>query len=102
MCALGYIFQAKVYKILGDIEGIKNYIYDILVLSKEIFANHIDQIRVIFARLHASGMIVTAPKFSFWLKNIPYLCYVITRKGVKLNPKKVQGIMDLRRTATTT
>ena len=37
MCASGNIFQAKVDKILGDIEGVKTYIDDILVLIKEIF-----------------------------------------------------------------
>ena len=37
MCASGYIFQAKVDKLLGNIEGIKTYIDDILVLGKDIF-----------------------------------------------------------------
>ena len=31
MCASGYIFQAKLYKIISDIKGVKTYIYDILV-----------------------------------------------------------------------
>ena len=34
MCASGYIFQDKVYEMLGDIEGVKTYIHDILVLIK--------------------------------------------------------------------
>ena len=34
MCASGDIFQAKVDKLLGDIEDVKTYIYDILVLRK--------------------------------------------------------------------
>ena len=38
MCALGDIFQAKVEKLLSDIKGAKTYIYDILVLSKEILS----------------------------------------------------------------
>ena len=36
MCASGDILQAKVDGLLGDIYGIKIFIYDILVLSKEI------------------------------------------------------------------
>ena len=36
MCALGDIFQARLDKILGDIKGIKTYIDDTIVLSKEI------------------------------------------------------------------
>ena len=34
MCALEYIFQAKVDEILGDIEGVKTHIDDILFLSE--------------------------------------------------------------------
>ena len=41
MCASGDIFQAKVDKLLGDIEGIKTYIGDVLVFSKDCFINHI-------------------------------------------------------------
>ena len=41
MCSSGYIFQAKVDDILSNIDGIKTYIYDILVLSKDIFYKHI-------------------------------------------------------------
>ena len=37
MCASGDIFQAKVDELLGDFEGIKTYIDDILVLGKGIF-----------------------------------------------------------------
>ena len=49
MCALGDIFQAKLEKILGDIEGVKIYIDAILVLIKDYFKNHIDQLRTIFS-----------------------------------------------------
>ena len=39
--ALGGILQAKLYDILGDIEGVKTYIDDILILIKDSFDNHI-------------------------------------------------------------
>ena len=41
MYASVYIFQAKVYKLLSDIYGIKTYIDDVSVLSTESFSNHI-------------------------------------------------------------
>ena len=53
MCASGDIFQAKVYKMLGDIKVVKTYINNILVLSKERFSNHIEQLMTIFGRLRA-------------------------------------------------
>ena len=37
MCDSGGIFQAKVDKLIVDIEGVKNYMDDILVLSKDSF-----------------------------------------------------------------
>ena len=102
MCASGGILQAKVDKLLGDIEVVKAYIDDILVLGKYIFENHIKQMRIISERLHTAGLKSNAPKYSFGLKEIPYLCYVITRKGIEPNPKKVQGIMDIGRPYTIT
>ena len=41
ICSLGDIYQAKVDKLLGDIEGVKIYIDDILVLSRDCFTKHI-------------------------------------------------------------
>ena len=89
MCASGDIFQAKLDKLRGDIEIVKTYIDDIIVLSKDIFENHIDQLRIIFGILRAVDLKVNAPKCSFGLKKIPYLVYIITREGNKPDPKKV-------------
>ena len=49
-----------------------------------------------------AGLKVNYPKCSFGLKESPYLGYVITREGIKPDPKKVQGIMDLGQPSTTT
>ena len=102
MCASGDIFQAKVDKILSDIEGAKTCINDIPVLSKDSFEKHIGQLIMIFGRLRAAGLNVIVPKCTFGLKVIPYLGYFITREDIKPDPKKVQGITDIGRPATTT
>ena len=62
MCASGDIFQVKVDKIIGDIEGVKTYIDDILVLGKDSLEKHIYQLIIIFDRLRAAGLKVNAPK----------------------------------------
>ena len=71
MCASGDIFQAKVDELLSDIKGVKTYIDDILVLNKDSSEKNIEQIIIIFVRLHASGLKVNASKCSFGLKEIP-------------------------------
>ena len=68
MCASGNIFQSKLDKIIGDIKGVKIYIDDILILSKYSFEKHIEHLIIIFGRLHAAGLKVNAPKYSFGLK----------------------------------
>ena len=102
MCISEDIFQAKLDDLLGDIEGVKTYIYDILVLIKDSFKKHIEHLRIIFGRLRAAGLTVNAHTCSFGLKDIRYLGYTITKEGIKPEPKKVKDIMDLWRPVTTT
>ena len=71
MCASGYMFQAKVDELLGDIESVKTYSDGIIFLIKDRFEKHIGQLIIIFVRLHAAGLKVDAPKCSFGLKDIP-------------------------------
>ena len=42
------IFQAKINELLGDIEGTKAYIDDILVVKKGKFDEHLEQLNEIF------------------------------------------------------
>ena len=56
MCASVYISQAKVYKLISDIECVNTYISDILFLIRDCFKNHINQLRIIFGRLCAAGL----------------------------------------------
>ena len=67
MCASGDIFRSKVDELLGDIEGVKTYIHDIIVVGKDSFENHIDHLRIIFVILHTAGLKVNATKCSFGL-----------------------------------
>ena len=81
---------------------LKKYIDDILVLSKEIFYKHIEQPMIILSRLSAAVLKVNATNCSFGLKEIPYLGYVITQKGIKPDLKKVKGIMYIGLPTTAT
>ena len=71
VCFGRYIVQAEVDELLGDIEGIKTYINDILVLSKASFYKHTEQLMITFGRLRAASLKLNAPKCSFGLEEIP-------------------------------
>ena len=103
LCISVDIFQAKVNELLGDIEGLYAYFNeDILLTTKGSFEENLQQLRTCFQTFWNVGLKVNASKCSFGLKEIPYLGYIITREGVKPDPKKIQGIVDLQRPKTTT
>ena len=66
-----------------------------IVLIKESFSNHREQLRIIFDRLCAAGLKENSLKCSFGLNYIPSLCCVITQEDIKPDPNKLQGIMDI-------
>ena len=70
MCAKGDILLVNLDQPLGDIEGVKIYIDDILALRKYCFRNHIEKLIMIFGRLRAAGLKVNAPKCIIGLKEI--------------------------------
>ena len=69
ICPSSDIFQSKLYDLLGDIERIKTYIDNILVLGKDNFYHP----RVIFVRLFAAVLKVNDPECRFGLNHITYL-----------------------------
>ena len=66
-----------------------------MVLSKEFFAKNKDQLRVTVASMSSTIIKFKMSMFSFGLNQITYLGYITTQEGIKNDPKKVLGIMDL-------
>ncbi len=96
------IFQAKIYELLGDIEGTKAYIDDILAIKKGSFKEHLEQLDEIFRRCQRVGLKINADKCRFGLNEIDYLGYIVTPTGIKPNPKKIEAIQNLERPKTVT
>ena len=89
MVISGDVFQSKVYDLIGNIEGIRTCIDNILCIGKGTFNEHLNQLEEIFWRYKKAGLKVNASKYSFGLKEIPYLGYIISIDGLKPDPKKV-------------
>ena len=96
------IFQAKIYELLGDIEGTKAYIDDILVVKKGSFQEHLEQLEEIFCCCQKANIKLNAEKYRFGLNEIDYLGYIVTPEGVKPNPKKIQVTQAMERPTTVT
>ena len=96
------IFQSKIYDLLGDIEGLKAYIDDILIVDKGTFKEHLDKLEEIFRRCQKINLKLNADKCRFGINEIDYLGYIVTPEGVKPNPKKIKAIEAMERPTTVT
>jgi hypothetical protein len=97
LCNSPDIFQEKINELFHDLEFIRAYIDDILVLlSKEgDFNEHLNQLEEVFTRLQEAGLKVNMSKSFFCKEELEYLGYWITREGVKPSTKKVEAILSI-------
>ena len=88
------IFQKAMNDIFGDLDYVLVYLDDILILIKDedTFEDHLNKIKTVFSRLHKMGMKVNLLKTEFFKDKLKYLGYLLTPKGIKPLPKKVEAI----------
>eukprot|EP00804_Cyclotella_cryptica_P016680 CCRYP_001999-RA/>CCRYP_001999-RA protein AED:0.06 eAED:0.06 QI:1397/-1/1/1/-1/1/1/255/979 len=89
------IFQAKMSELMATLEFVRTYLDDLLCISKGNLEDHLTKLRRVFIRLRDAGLTVNARKSSFCAVETEYLGYVLSRNGIKPQPKKVQAILAL-------
>jgi Reverse transcriptase (RNA-dependent DNA polymerase) len=88
------VFQNVMSKLTQDLEYVKTYLDDLLILTNIIFADHLTKLDMVLARL--SGMRVNASKSKFFAEQIGYLGYWITQKGIQPVYNKVEAILKIK------
>ena len=96
------IFQAKINQLLGDIEAIKAYLDDVLAIGKGTFEEHLETLEEVFKRCKDKNLKLNANKCFFAVQEIEYLGYIITKEGIRPDPKKVEAIKQMKRPTTVT
>ena len=56
---------------------------------------YLDHLRLVLTRLQDVGLKINAPKSKLCATETEYLGYVLTRTGIKPQPKKKQAILTL-------
>ena len=69
------------------------FIDDILVYSKTI-EEHQEHLRIVLSILQDHQLYAKKSKCEFWLDSVQFLGHVISRKGVVVDPSKVEAIMS--------
>ena len=89
------IFQEKINDLLGDLEYIRAYIDDCLIITKSTWEDHLDKLNEVLHRLKQAGLKVNATKSFFGRYALEYLGYWITHDGIQPLPKKVAAILNI-------
>ena len=90
------IFQAKMSELMSTLEFVRAYIDDLLCITKGSFEDHLDKLREVLRRLQNAGLKVNARKCFWGTDETEYLGYILTRDGIKPQPKKVEAILAIK------
>ncbi len=89
------IFQAQIMDLMASLEFVRAYMDDLLIITRGILDEHLQKMETVLTRLCDARLRVNAAKSSFCAHEIEYLGYILTREGIKPQPKKVQAILTL-------
>jgi hypothetical protein len=90
-------------KLVQDMEYVKTYLDDLLILTNRSFKDHLLKLEMVLARLSTAGMRVYISKSKFFAEQTEYLeqgCW-ITRQGIQPISYKVEmnaGAQDKKST----
>ena len=76
-------------------KNIEIYIDDMVVKSKMV-SEHLGDLRVVFEILRSYKLCLNASKCSFGVGSGKFLGYMVTHKGIEVNPDQIKAINDLR------
>ncbi len=94
------IFQAQIMDLMASVEFVQAYIDNLLIITRGILDKHLQKMETVLTRLRDARLKVNAAKSSFCAHEIEYLGCILTREGIKPQPKKVQAILTLNRLTT--
>ncbi len=89
------VFQALVNDVLRDMVDQFIYVYldDILIFSRSL-QEHVQHVRVVLQRLLENGLFVKAEKCVFHAQSVPFLGYIVSSEGMRMDPDKVQAVVN--------
>ena len=88
-------FQRLMESCLGELHLQYCIIYldDIIIFSKTP-EEHLHQLGLVFQKISEAGLKLKPSKCKFFQTRLEYLDHIVSEKGIKTNPKKIQVIWD--------
>jgi Reverse transcriptase (RNA-dependent DNA polymerase) len=90
------VFQNVMSKLTQNLQYVKTYLDDLLLLTNNTFADHLTKLQMVLASLSTAGMGVNASTSKFFAEQIEYLGYWITQKGIQPMYNNVEAILMIK------
>ncbi|TKR95952.1 hypothetical protein L596_010042 [Steinernema carpocapsae] len=86
-------FQRFIENLFEDLLHDFVYVYvDDILIASETWADHMAHVEEVLRRVQKAGLRLKAKKCCFARQNVPFLGYLLTEKGIKIDPSKVAPI----------
>jgi hypothetical protein len=82
--------------LMRSLEYVRTYIDDLLIITMGTFDEHLTSVEEVLKRLQIAKLRVNMRKSNFAQAKVDYLGYVLSREGIKPNPKKVSAILAIK------
>ena len=87
-------FQRLINKVLVGLDFAFGYLDDILIHSPDV-PTHLIHMRQLFQRLREADLKLNREKYNFFKSYIQYLGHLISGKGIKPLPEKLESIKEM-------
>ena len=97
LCNAPATFQRLMENVLAGLACDKCLVYldDILVIGQSL-DEHLSNLREVFSRLQRAGLRLKPTKCKLLGKEVEFLGHVVSRYGIKADPKKVTAVASFR------
>jgi len=96
LCNSPDIFQERMSTLFEELEYVRCYIDDPLIITTDTLDDHLEKLEEVFQRLRQAGLKVNAKKSFIARAELEYLGYWITRNGISPVPKKINAIQAMK------
>ena len=83
-------------KLSEGLDSVKAFLDGTDVLGRAVFEYYIEELDEVLTRVEESGLRINIAKSEWSVKQVKYLGHIVSTDGRSLDPKKMQGLIEMK------